>query len=266
MHVGAVAGAVRAQHRRQDRLVAEEGCNGAGQLAHLHGLIGGGQARGGGGRDLELAGAVLGEEGVRRDPGPAHGGQQRAAERPLPAERVQRVGRARPVLGAGIDQLLLEAGQQGQAELRLQRCQGTTEEPARAALPGHAVRAVEVAEQQADVRRARRGDERPRRRVRHQHQVARSAERRVVDRAESGEHEVAGGDADTAPHALRQLGRGDRLAAQQPREVGGADKGERLRRHGAIPYRRAAVPWNRACCSAGAYSAATSRKRVQRSA
>ena len=244
-----------------NRALAEPGGNRAGQLTHHHSLVGRAQPRLRPGGDLVLARAVLGEEGVGFDPGRAHRRQQRAAERPLPAQRIQRIGRACALFHPRIDQLLLEAGEQLQPELRPQRRQAAGQEAARAAFPRLAPRGVKVAEQQRDGGRVRHRDGAARRRVGHQHEVARRAERRVVDRSEHRQQQVAGRDADTAPHAARQLRQRHRLAAQQPGQVAGADEGERLRRHASIRYSRAALSWNSARCSAAVYSAATSRKR-----
>ena len=214
------------------------------------------------GGHLELARGVLGKEGVGFDPGPSASPPASVPPNgPCRRSALQRVGRRRALRRAGIDQLLLEGGEQVQAELRPERRKRTREEAARTTLPGCCLRAEEVAEQQVDVGRAGHRDARLRRRVRHQHQVASRAERRVVDWSERRQHQVAVGDADAPAHATRQFSQRDRLAAQQPGQVAGADEGQRLRRHTAIPYSRAAVSWNRARCSAGVYSATTSRKR-----
>jgi len=115
--VGAVADAGRFDHRGEDGAMAEARGDGAGEFAHQHRLVGGAEAGGGAGGDLELARAVFGEERVGRDAGGAHGGEQGAAECALAAEGVEGVGRAKAVLDAGVDHLLLEGGEQGQVEL-----------------------------------------------------------------------------------------------------------------------------------------------------
>jgi hypothetical protein len=59
-----------------------------------------------------------------------------------------------PVLDAGIDELLLEGGDEVQAARLFQRLDGAAQELARAALPGRAVGVADVAEEEMLRRRA----------------------------------------------------------------------------------------------------------------
>ena len=65
-------------------------------------------------RHLELARPVFGEEAVRHRPGRAQCGDKGFAETALAAERAKRIGVARALLDAGIDELLLEGGDDAQ--------------------------------------------------------------------------------------------------------------------------------------------------------
>ena len=66
-------------------------------------------------RHLELSRAVFREKRVRHHAGGAQGGDEAFAERALAAEGVQAVGVAVAMLVAGVDELLLERGDQPQA-------------------------------------------------------------------------------------------------------------------------------------------------------
>ena len=117
-------------------------------LAGDHRMVGRGQRRSRRHRHLELPRAVLGKKRVRRDAGGAHRRNETFAERPLAAERVQAVRVAVALLVAGIDELLLERGDQAQAGRGVQRGDRAAQELARAALPRRAVGVADVAQEE----------------------------------------------------------------------------------------------------------------------
>jgi hypothetical protein len=93
------------------------------------------------------------------------------------------------MLIAGVDELLLERGDQAQAGCRIHRLDGAAQELARTALPRRAVSLADIAEKEV----LGRGivcevHAHLRRRIGHDHQIAAGAERRVEDRPERGLH------------------------------------------------------------------------------
>jgi hypothetical protein len=178
--------------------------------------------------------AVFRQEAVGFQPGGAQRRHISFAEIALAAPRVERVGRARPVLDAGIDEFLLKRGEEGEARLFLQRGQSAPQEIPRAAFPmlpvqRHDVGEVEalggiLAELHLDLGA----------RVRPQHQVALGAERRLVDRAERRHHDVAVGEPDPVAQPRRQIAQRKPLAAHQAGEVANADEDQRFALHGNV--------------------------------
>ena len=149
MDVGAVADAVRLDDRGKDRAMPEPMGDGARHLAGDHRFVGGAQAARGGGRDLVLPAAIFGQEAVG---GEARGAQRRHvgfAEDPLAAVGVERIGRAGPVLDAGIDKLLLERRQERKTCGLVERGEGAAQEIARAAFPERTLGGQDVAEVEA---------------------------------------------------------------------------------------------------------------------
>ena len=148
---------------------------------------------------LVLARAVFGQEGIRLDPRPAHRGDQHLAEDALPPIGVEAIGRARQLLDAGIDELVLEGGVELQAG-RLLRAPPSRGAGTRAgSIPRRAVGLADVAQEKMLGRAAvAEIDVHLGRRIRHEDQVAGRAEGRVGDRPERRDHRVGRHPADAA--------------------------------------------------------------------
>ena len=86
-------------------------------------------------RDLVLPRPVFRQKAVRREAGGAQRRHVRLAEHALTTMRVERIGRAGPIVDAGIDEFLLEPGEDRQAGGVAQRGDGAAQKPARTALP-----------------------------------------------------------------------------------------------------------------------------------
>ena len=186
-------------------------------------------------RHLELARAVFGEEGVRHHAGGAHRRDEAFAEGALAAEGIQAVGVAVALLVAGVDELLLERGDQAQAGRRIQCGDGAAQELARAAFPGRAVGVADVAEEEM-LRRGVVGeiDAHLGGGIGHDHQIAGGAERRVEDRAECRLHQVGMRPADALAPPRIDFPRGKALAADVAGNIAGADEDQFLAQHGAL--------------------------------
>jgi hypothetical protein len=162
---------------------------GAGHLPRDHGVVGGGQCGGGGDGHLELAVAVFRQKRVGHHAGGAQGGDERLAEAALAAPGTEAVGVCRAVLDSGVDELLLEGGDQPQAGRGIECRERATQEFARAAFPGRAVGVADIAEDEMfRCRTVGEIDAHLGGRVGHDHQVAAGAERRVEDRSEGRLH------------------------------------------------------------------------------
>ena len=130
-------------------------------------------------------------------PGRAQRGDEALAESALAAEGAEGVGVARTVRGAGVEELLLERGDQAKARHLFELLDGAAQEIARAAFPGGAVGIADVAEKEMLDRRAvAKIDPHFGGGVGHDHEIAGGAERRVPDRPERRHHQIAAGPAD----------------------------------------------------------------------
>ena len=232
----AVAGAVRLQHRREDRAVAGAEGDGARHLAHDHRGIGGAQRRFRRHRHLVLARPVFRQEAVGREPGGADRAHHLRTEITLPTERIERIGRARPVLHPVMDELVLEACQQRQA-LPGECGDRAAQEAARAVLPAAAIEVLDVAEDEGFRRVVAERHVDMRIRIGADQQVAPGAERRRVDRPETRHHDVGMGEADPLGEPHRQRRFRERLAAHDPGPVAHAGEDQGLTRHAASPVR-----------------------------
>ena len=95
------------------------------------------------------------------------------------------------ILDAGIDELLLEGGDEVKPARRVERGDGAAQELARAALPRAAVGVADIAEDEMLRRRAvGEIDARLGAHVWHHHEIAAGAERRVEDRPEGRLHQI----------------------------------------------------------------------------
>jgi hypothetical protein len=144
MDMHAVADAVGDRHGREDGAVAQAEGGGARQFAGDHRRIGGAQCRCRGDGDLKLARAIFGEETVRREPGGAERGDEALAEQALAAECAKTVSVARPILQAGIDEFLLEGGDQLEPARLAEGSGAPAQKFARAAFPGAAVGVADI--------------------------------------------------------------------------------------------------------------------------
>ncbi len=141
---------------------------------------------------------------------------------------------ARQILDARVDELLLEGRLQIEAARLLQRGDRTAQELAHAAFPRSTVRFANIAEE--EVLRCGAVAEihmHLSRRIRHDHEIAGGAERRVEDRTEAGLHQIGMGPADAGLSARRQFGSGKPLAAHQPGNVAGSNENEFFAQHAA---------------------------------
>ena len=167
----------------------------------------------------------------------AQGGHVCFAEGALTTPSVERVGRARPIFDAGVDEFLLKGGEEGQPGFAFQRAQRSPEEIARAAFPMRPVQGHDIGEIEALGRVLAELDFDFRARIGPQHQIALSAEWGLVDRPERRHHDVAVGQSDPVAQAGRQIGRREPLAANQPGEVARAEEDERFALHGRSPQK-----------------------------
>ena len=197
MDVRAAAHAVVPQHRRQDGPVAERGGDRAGQLAHQHRLVRRRRPRAPAPPSPRTAAARIrrGRSPARSPPRaspPAAGRRTGPAAAARPACRASPAGpprRYRPAPARRSASRVRPNSRCSAASARRRKCRGqqsqgvpsvSRKSPSSRVMSGPSTAGIE----------------RLRRRIRHQHQVARGAERRVVDRAEGGQHDVAVGDAD----------------------------------------------------------------------
>ena len=89
--------------------------------------------------------AIFGQEGIRLQPGGAERGDHAFAEPALPPPSAEAIGMAGAILDAGIDELLLEGGDEVKPARRVERGDGAAQELARAALPRAAIGVADVA-------------------------------------------------------------------------------------------------------------------------
>ena len=109
MDVDPAAGAVRIEDRREDRAVPEAERRGARHLAQLHGVVGRLHPERGRDRSPRTgASPYSGRKVSGSTPARAHRRHQHFAEDALPPLGIEAVGRARQLLDAGIDELVLE--------------------------------------------------------------------------------------------------------------------------------------------------------------
>jgi hypothetical protein len=166
-------------------------------------------------------------------------GAQRAdqalAENPLAAEGIERIGRTRPVLDAGIDEFLLEDGFDHEAGLGLKRRQRAAQEIPRAAGPGRAVQLLQVGEVEMLGRALVEGHLHGGFRVRHHHEVARGAEGGRQDRAEGRDHDVGGGEPHALPQPALQLRGRKALAAHEAGQIANAHEDQFFLLHPCVP-------------------------------
>ena len=143
---------------------------------------------------------------------------------------------ARPILDAGIDELLLEGGDEMKPARRIERGDGAAQELARAALPRAAVGVADIAEDEM-LRRGAVGeiDTRLGAHVWHHHEVAAGAERRIEDRPEGRLHQIGVGPADALLLAGPKLARRKSLAAHMAGDVAVPYKDQFLTQHCVIP-------------------------------
>ena len=227
MYVHAVADEIGIRLRRKDHALAEPMGRSPRHLAGNHRMVGGAQGRLRRYRHLELARPVFCEEAVRDWPGGAQRGDERLAEIALAAEGAERIGIARAVVSAGIDEFLLERGQKTQPRHRLEFAGGAAQKIARTAFPGSAVGGAEVAEKEMLGRRTvAEIDPDLGRRVGNDHQIAGGAKGRVPDRPGRRHHQIAAGPADAFFEPSGQFARREPFAPHMPRNVAGRDKDE----------------------------------------
>ncbi len=138
----------------------------------------------------------------------------------------------RAVLDAGVDELLLESGDQSQSRRGFECGERATQELARAAFPWRAVGVAQVAEKEmfrcgtvGEIDTYLGGG------VGHDHQVAAGAERGIEDRSESGLHQVGVRPTDTLAPARMNFLRRKPLAADVSRDVAGTDENQFLAQH-----------------------------------
>ena len=131
------------------------------------------------------SGLSFGEKGVRNDTGGAQRGNERLAERALAAEGAECIGVARPVGGAGVEELLLKGRHKAKARDVGQLLDSAAQKIARAAFPGAAVGVADIAEKEMlDRRTVAEIDAHLDRGVGDDHEVSGGAERGVPDRTE----------------------------------------------------------------------------------
>ena len=183
---------------------------------------------------LVLARAIFGKEGVGLGVRRTDRRDEHLAERALAPERAQTIGVARQVLDAGIDELLLEGGEQMETACLFQRGGSAAQERAHTALPRAAVSVADIAEEEmlrgravAEVHMHFGG------RIRHDHEVAARSERRVEDRPEAGLHQVGVSPADAGLSPRRQFACRKALAANEPRDIASPDENQLFAQHGA---------------------------------
>ena len=110
MNVNPVADPGRVENRGENRPLAHPKRGGACHFAGDHGAVGGSQANGRVGSELELAGAKFGHETVGFAASRAQGGDEGFGKAALAAEGVQRIRVAGLVDDAGIGEFMLERG------------------------------------------------------------------------------------------------------------------------------------------------------------
>ena len=96
--------------------------------------------------EFVLALAVFGQEGIGLEPSGAKRGDKTSAEAALGAPGAETIGMAGTILNAGIDELLLEGGNEVKPARRIERCDSAARELARAALPRATIGVADIAE------------------------------------------------------------------------------------------------------------------------
>src|SRR5262245_65135903 len=135
MDMHAVARAVSHRHGREDGAVAEaKGC-GTCELARDHRLVDGLQRRLRSDGHFVLARAIFRQKGVRLEPRGAERGDDAFAKLALSPPGAEAVSMARTLLHPGIDELLLEGGDEVQPACGIERGDGPAQELAQAAFP-----------------------------------------------------------------------------------------------------------------------------------
>ena len=197
MDVHAAAGAVGHRHGREADAVTEaKGC-GARELAGDHRLVCRLQRRLRGDGQLVLARAIFRQEGVRLEPCSAKRGDDAFAELALPPPGAEAVSMAGTLLHPGIDELLLEGGDEVQPARGIERGDGAAQELARAAFPRGTVGVADVAEKEVLDRRAVvEIDAHLGGHIRHHHEIAAGAEWRIENDPERVLHQIGVGPAD----------------------------------------------------------------------
>ena len=176
--VHAVADPADGDDRRERRFEAEQARHLGGDDPREHAAIGGGKRCRGLRRELELAGAVLGQEVLGLAAGLAHAARDQRQER-LPAAHLGK--QERPPFGAIDDrELVLERADQREAGLARQLGERVTAVGARAGRPVAVVLLGDVAEHEIERRRTAELDAGTRRPVGAQPQLADRVERRLL--------------------------------------------------------------------------------------
>ena len=178
------------------------------------------------------SGSGFGEKGVRDHPGRPQRSNESLAKCALAAKGAEGIGVARTVGSTGIEELLLERGDQAEACHFIELPDSAAQKIARAAFPGATVGIADVAKKEMLDRRAiGKIDPHLGRGIGHNHEVSGSAERRVPDWPERRHHQVAACPPDTLLEAQRQLARGEPLAAREARDVAGRHKNQLFPNH-----------------------------------
>src|SRR5271166_743665 len=178
-------------------------------------------------RHLELARAVLGEEGVRTHPGRPQGRNETLAESNLPEEGAEGVGVTRPVGRTGVDDFLLEGGDQAKACCVFELSHGAAQEITRAAFPSAAIGIADIAhEEMLNRRSVAEIDPNLDRRVGHDHEISSGAERGVPDRPKRRHHQIAAGPTNALLEPQWKLACREPLAPREARDVAGRDENE----------------------------------------
>lgn len=206
--------------------------NAAQQFAGDDGAIRGEEGGLGGDRHLELARTVLGKKAIGAEAGGAQRTDQRLAEAALATIGIKRISRTWPILDTGIDEFLLEAGGEAEAEGG-EPGDRAFEKIARAALPGAAVRVLEIAEIEALGGAVVEWDRDMNGAVGTNDEIPGRTERRGHNRAETGHHDVGMGEADAALEAGSAIGEREGFAADQPGPVAIAGEYQIFALHGS---------------------------------
>jgi hypothetical protein len=203
-------------------------------------------------RDLELVGAVLGQEVLGFHPGLVQRGHQQRTERIRAPQRGERERRRMRPGRAGDLELLLERGNDPQAGLGVEIRQRLLEDAAHAAVPGVAVEIRDVREIEVERRGAGQDvDAGPGAGVRDQPQIAGRAPRvRARDGVERRQREVGRDPADALAQVRVEIARDDAAPPGDRDQI----RGEERHQLQAVTARRVLVDGAHRLSSAGAAS------------